>query len=92
VRVRATKKGFFGSILRYPGDKFECGESLFSKRWMEKVGGASAPPAASPIRARATDELKEARAEYKSVFGKRPGASWDEAKIRAKIEAALEPE
>lgn len=35
IKVRATKKGWYGRRVRMPGDEFEIkSEVAFSKRWM----------------------------------------------------------
>ena len=37
MRVRAIKQGFFGGKRIRVGDEFECPNTAFSKKWMEKV-------------------------------------------------------
>ena len=45
--VRATRKGYYGS-LREPGERFALREEKhFSKRWMERIDG-KAPAEAKP--------------------------------------------
>lgn len=40
IKVRATQVGYYGQY-RYPGDVFDIAdEKAFSKRWMERTGGA----------------------------------------------------
>lgn len=44
IRVKATKLGFYDGKRVLPGSVFAIAEdSHFSKKWMEKMGGESAP-------------------------------------------------
>lgn len=43
IRVEATQMGYYDNIRRRTGDVFDVPESLFSKRWMKRVDGRTAP-------------------------------------------------
>ena len=43
-KVKATQKGWIYDRTVMPGDEFEVAEQLFSDRWMQKTGEASALP------------------------------------------------
>lgn len=44
MEVRAKEKGFYGGIIREPGDKFELKKGDKLGRWMEPVKAAKAAP------------------------------------------------
>lgn len=44
--VLATARGYFGRMIRNPGDRFEVSAEEFSDVWMEPVGGVA--PVAAP--------------------------------------------
>ncbi len=69
--VRATQRGFFGSILRYPGDEFVLpdtkeGAALFSAQWMEKITPPPPPTPAANLAA-AKVKLEAALKEYQAA-------------------------
>lgn len=53
--VKATQKGWIYNRTVMPGEEFEVAEQLFSDRWMQKIGEASALPIVKP----AADETEK---------------------------------
>ena len=51
MKVKATKRGYYGSAIRDPGDQFEIASKEELGSWMEPVKVAqpkAEPPAAKP--------------------------------------------
>ena len=70
MKVRATRRGFVGQLLRRPGDVFEIPEAAFSARWMEVVDESTPEPRASAQQA--SDDAHAAL----SPFGESRRSTW----------------
>lgn len=51
IRVKATQTGFHDNVRRRAGDVFDVREQEFSKRWMVRVDGGTAPRSTGAQRA-----------------------------------------
>lgn len=64
-KVKATQKGWIYNRTVMPGYEFEVSEQLFSDRWMQKIGEASALPVEEAV------VSEEAEGEQKKAPAKR---------------------
>ena len=67
-KVKATQKGWIYNRTVMPGYEFEVSEQLFSDRWMQKIGEASALPVEEAEEAVVSEE---AEGEQKKAPAKR---------------------